>query len=271
MKTPLLLGLLTSVLTSLAHGQTGNAVSATSAGAVERFILGAENQAGPWGGNDGAGCGNELVRAAFAAAGDAVDLKVLPYVRAKTLTIEGELAGCFGMSWSAELTDQIVFAAKPLYQVQCVLLRRRGSPVKFQALGELPPKTVLGLVRDYEYPAGVRATATRGVLIEETNSEVQNLEKLAAGRIDAVVVNCDALKSLPLLLKEAGVEGEIESVSLVGVMDTFVGFSVRNPAGLRAREHFDRGMAIILANGTYDAIMQTWIRKSSPRETGREK
>ena len=35
--------------------------------AAQALVLGAEDEAGPWGGPDGAGCGNDLVRAAYQA------------------------------------------------------------------------------------------------------------------------------------------------------------------------------------------------------------
>jgi polar amino acid transport system substrate-binding protein len=232
--------------------------------AGERFVLGAEDQAGPWGLGDGTGCGNDVVKTAFAASGDSVVLEIYPYGRAKKKAIKGELTGCFAMSWEPGLKDKIIFSEKPLYKVQYILVKRHGSKVQDRSINGLAPKSILGLVKDYEYPLDVRAVANNGVLIEETASEVQNLKKLAAGRIEATVVNCESLKSLSYLLKQAAVEGKIDSISVVGIEGSFVGFSLRNPSGMRAKERFDNGMAIILKNGTYDSILRIWFNKCNP-------
>jgi polar amino acid transport system substrate-binding protein len=237
---------------------------AIGANAGETFVLGAEDQAGPWGQSDGTGCGNDIVKAAFAASGDSAILETYPYGRAKKKAIDGKLTGCFAMSWEAKLKDKIIFSKTPLYQVQYILVERHGSRTQDRTMNGLAPKSILGLVKDYEYPSDVRVVVQKGVLIEETASEVQNLKKLAACRIGATVVNCESLKSLNYLLKQAAVEGKIDSISVVGIEGSFVGFSLRNPSGMRAKERFDNGMAIILKNGTYDSILKSWLNKCNP-------
>ncbi len=236
----------------------------------ETFVLGAEDQAGPWGQADGTGCGNDIVKAAFAAVGDTVIFKVLPYVRAKKMALQGELSGCFAMSWMDDLKGTIIFASKPLYTVQYILVTRHSVTNINSSLDKLPLKSILGLVKDYEYPAKVRAMSQKGISIEEVASEEQNLKKLAVGRIDATIVDCDPLKSLCFLLKQSGVTGKIDSVSVVGVQGAFVGFSVRNPLGVLAKKHFDTGFEIILANQTCGSIIQSWITKYNQSLQGRK-
>jgi polar amino acid transport system substrate-binding protein len=229
--------------------------------AGEVFVLGAEDQAGPWGRSDGTGCGNDIVKAAFAASGDSVVLDILPYARAKKMAVDGELAGCFAMSWEDRLKGKMTFAANPLYKAQYIMVGSHTAANKKQSIDKLPPKSILGLVKDYEYPPVARGVAAEGVIIEETASEVQNLKKLAAGRLDATIVNCDPLKALRFLFKQAEVEEKVDSMSVVGSEGSFVGFSLRNPSGMRAKERFDKGMAIILKNGTYDSTVKSWISK----------
>jgi len=236
--------------------------------AAETFTLGAEDQAGPWGRSDGTGCGNDIVRAAFRAAGDSVVLNILPYVRAKKMTMGGELSGCFSMSREPEFKGKILFAINPLYNVQVILLVKHSAKTTIHGLCDLSDKNSIGLVKDYEYPPEVRDVYKRGVRIEETASEVQNLKKLAAGRIDAAVVCCDPLKSFSLLLKQSGAGHNIDSVSIVGVQGSFVGFSIKNSCGLRAKAQFDKGMELILTNKTCDSIVNTW-RNTLPEKGGK--
>ncbi len=236
-------------------------VLSMEAHAGEIFVLGAEDQAGPWGQSDGTGCGNDIVKAAFAASGDSVVLEILPYARAKKMTMDGELTGCFAMSWMTEFKDKIIFAAKPLYQVEVTLLARHGDTMKIVSLADLPPGSILGLVKDYEYHPEVRMADNRNIIIEEVASEKQNLKKLAAGRIRATVICRDPLKSFSWLSKQAEVEGKVDSVAVVGIQGSYVGFSLRNQQGMRAKKHFDKGLAIIKQNGTYDSILRAWLTK----------
>jgi polar amino acid transport system substrate-binding protein len=229
--------------------------------AGEKFVLGAEDQAGPWGRSDGMGCGNDIVKAAFAASGDTAILMILPYARAKQMAVDGKLEGCFAMSWMTEFKGKIIFAAKPIYKVEVTLLTRHDDTLKATSLADLPQGSILGLVKDYEYHPEVRMSDNRNLIIEEVASEQQNLKKLAAGRIRATVVCCDPLKSFHWLLKQAEVEGKVDSAAVVGIQGSYVGFSLKKPSGVLAKKQFDKGMAIIKKNGTYDSILKIWLNK----------
>jgi polar amino acid transport system substrate-binding protein len=225
---------------------------------AETFTLGAEDQAGPWGQSDGTGCGNDIVRAAYAASGDSVILKILPYVQAKKLTFDGELVGCFSMAWEEKFEGYINFAERPLYVVECTFVAKKGRKANFFSLDQMPAGATLGIVTGYEYPSVIRNAGGRGIKIEESSSEEQNLRKLAAGRIDATVLQCDPLKTLHVLINKAGVNDKIDSCCTMGIMASYIGFNSSEPGGMRAKSSFDRGMKIIQDNGVYNTILKKW-------------
>lgn len=230
---------------------------ALNAGAAQ-FTLGAENAAGPWGLEDGTGAGNEVVVEAFKAAGEEVRLTVLPYARAKALTLEGELDGCFAMAWEPALEGRVVFAAAPLYSVRAVFFENSAAPIKTASIAEFPKDATLGVVTGYEYPEPVNALKQRGVRFQEATSEEINLRHLAAGRVSSVVLVLDALKSDGYILHKAQVQSRVRRAFEAGGQGSYVGFSTKSPRGLKAKEAFDRGYAIIRENGVYQAIITRW-------------
>lgn len=244
----LVIGLMFSVATSIL-------------GAQPPFVLGAEDAAGPWGQADGTGCGNDIVLEAFAAAGYPVKLETLPYARAKAMTLLGKLDGCFAMSYEPDLAEQIVLAETPLYTVTAVLVRRLSVAAPLRSLSDLPAQAVVGIVRDYEYPTAFTDLQKHGLKFESGSSEVQNLRKLAAGRLDFVVLMLDELKSFDYLIKSAQVEGQVEQFLTAGKQGSYVGFGRHSASGLAAKRAFDRGYDLIRQNGQAERILLLWKKR----------
>jgi ABC-type amino acid transport substrate-binding protein len=241
------------LLVWLALGTTLNA---------QALVLGAEDAAGPWGQTDGSGCGNEIVRAAFQAAGVPVSLRILPYARAKEGVLAGTLAGCFAMSASPELEGKVLFSREPLYSATTTFVRGRRPGPREASLERIPAGARVGIVNDYEYPQGIRNLAGRGVTLASNLSEVANLEMLAAGRLGFAVLMVDELKNLEGLLARAGVAGQVEACFSLPSVGSYVGFSLSHPQGRRAKQDFDKGFAIIRRDGTLRAILKRWKAKS---------
>ena len=89
------------------------------------------------------------------------------------------------------------------------------------------------------------------------NSEVSNLKKLAAGRVDVALILTDQIKTDSMMLKEAQAE-HMSFLFAAAPMDSYLGFSVRHPDGERARTLFNEGYRIISANGVRRAIAKKW-------------
>lgn len=224
---------------------------------AQALVLGAEDAAGPWGGADGSGCGNDIVKAAYRAVGIPAELKILPYARAKELVLKGSLVGCFAMGPSPDLKGEVIFSREPLYSPVSTFVRRRDRHQAVHALEDVPVGNTVGTVIDYEYPESMLRLFDRGVRNAPNSSESANLEMLSAGRLDLVVLQVDELKSLDFLLQEAKAKDVVVAFSLEKA-GSYVGFSRRHPRGRWAKDQFDRGFALIKADGTLAGILNSW-------------
>lgn len=228
------------------------------------LVIASEDAAGPWGRADGTGCGNDIVLAAYAAVNEPVKLEVMPYSRAKIGVLEGRYVGCFGMAWTDDLKGKVVFADKPLYSVTAVLVQSLARPLKATTAKELPAGTKVGTVFEYEYPPAFSELVKQGIVFPlAAYSEDASLKNLDLGRIDAALVVVDELKNLDFLIRQAGLEGRVGEAFAIGDQSTYVGFSTIHPAAARARQLFNKGLAVIAKNGTLKKIVDTW--KAQPR------
>ena len=124
----------------------------------------------------------------------------------------------------------------------------------------------MGTVHGYEYPPEMLdALRRRDVVLEPAANETLNLRKLAAGRIQAAVVNRDAVKSADWVAAQAGVSGRVRSVFGVDGMPAYVGFSVAHRDGAALADLFDRGHERIIASGERDRIQRRWIARAVER------
>jgi polar amino acid transport system substrate-binding protein len=226
---------------------------------AERLVILAEDDAAPWSCKDGTGLANDIVKAAFAAGGVDIDLQVLPYERAKQQVVKGTAVACFSMSWQPEYEGKIAFAEQPLFVCETDYFQNLGRPMTYRREGEIAAKIVVGTVVGYEYPPSVRQLEDKGLIaIEESPSEELNLRKLAAGRIDAALINHDAFKTADFLIDRAKVAGKVGLAFHCGELGSFIGFSQTNPRGQWARERFDAGHRAIAANGQLKQIEGHW-------------
>lgn len=227
------------------------------------LVLAAEDDAAPWSYADGSGYVNDLVRAVFAEAGWALQLKVMPYARCKAQAIAGTVAGCFSASRTPELETQLLYPALPVFEARNVLIVAKAS-----AWTECRPpagtgNAVIGLVRGYEYTNEVAAIGQRpGTRVELTDSEAHNLRKLRAGRLDAAVVNVDEVKRLDYLLKLAGLPDAYRSACELGALPAYVAFSRAHPQGLAARQAYDAAKLRLLRDGRLQRLQAAWRQRA---------
>lgn len=238
------------------------AASPRSDAAAEALPVAVEDDAAPWSNADGSGFANDLVRAVFAEAQLPVRLTVAPYARCKQLALDGETAACFSMSPAPELEGRIALADKPLFTCNADFFQATERALKATKPGDLPRGTRLGVVIGYEYPAELKSLEAAGVVVlEEAASEEINLRKLAEGRLDAALINHNAVKSASEMVKRAGVAGKVERAFPCGELKSFIGFSLRHPRGPEALAAFNAAFARLQANGGLAAIEKSWQTK----------
>jgi polar amino acid transport system substrate-binding protein len=222
-----------------------------------------EDDAAPWAQADGTGYANDVVRAAFAAAGQTVRLSVVPYARCKQMVIDGSVAGCFAMSKEPGLEASVAFPAEPLFVCQSEFVQRTDDARRVASAAEVARGTVLGVVLGYEYPPQVAAWLREGhVQLDESRSEELLLRKLAERRIDAALVNDNDTKPLAYTAAKAGVRGKVASSFQLGELRSFIGFSRHHAEGNRALAAFNAGLSTIATNGERRAIDARWAERA---------
>jgi ABC-type amino acid transport substrate-binding protein len=237
---------------------TGAAPSQSPRSSSDLEIL-VENAADPFSRADGTGYANDLVKAAFAAAGVPVTLAVVPYVRCKTKVLDGSAAACVSMSWAPAFEGHVKFSDEHLIEVHPVYFELTARPLVARSEAELGAGVRIGIIRGYEYPDSAMAVRTRGAIFDEGASEIANLKKLVAGRLDAAMVMDNQLTGTAHWLTEAGVSGLVrEAFKSASSEVGYLGVSTSHPRGLSALEQFNRGMKIIRSDGTYDQITRKW-------------
>jgi ABC-type amino acid transport substrate-binding protein len=148
----------------------------------------AEDAAPPFSQADGTGYANEVVKAAFRAAGVDVALDVVPYARCKRDVADGKVPACFAMSWYKGVEAVVTFSQEPIFQVYADVFVPRKSAGRSTQMADFGRGTTIGIVNEYEYPDEIYALRSNGAALQASANDLANLKMLAAGRIDAAVV-----------------------------------------------------------------------------------
>jgi polar amino acid transport system substrate-binding protein len=228
--------------------------------------IAAEDDAGPWSYRDGSGFANDVVEAAFKAAGEPIAISVMPYARCKEYVLRGQVAAAFSMSWLDSFKGQVLFPAEPLFSCHADYFFNPARPLKAVDEQGLAPGTRIGIVLGYEYPPSLYRLQAKGrVILEASESEDLNLKKLMLGRIDAALINYNGIKPAELMMAQAGVLGHIQRAFRCGELKSYIGFSVKSPRGADALRAFERGYQMIRTNGTLQQIEAKWAASAKQK------
>jgi hypothetical protein len=123
----------------------------------------------------------------------------------------------------------------------------------------------VGVVRGYEYRAGVEALFSGGRAVPDpADSEVSSLRKVRAGYIDAALVTVDPVKRLEFVARLADVTADFKLVCDFGGEPAFLAFSRRHPQGPAALAAFDDGMQALKRSGAVDSMQRAWLHRITP-------
>src|ERR1051326_3311348 len=217
----------------------------------------AEDGRPPFSRADGTGFANDVVRAAFKAAGIDVALDVVPYARCKKDAEDGKVPACFGMSWYQGVEKSIVFSDQPIFTVHADVFLARGTAGVARA-EDLRAGSVAGIVNEYEYPDAVYNLRRSGIVLQAANDDITNLKLLARKRLDAAIIMTNDLVPQTQKAVQAGVALQVAYAFRLGQEDAYVGFSRKPPRGEAARRSFNEGYKRILADGTVQALRRKW-------------
>lgn len=236
-----------------------------SAHAASEMTIMVEDASEPFSRADGSGYANDLVRAAYKAAGVDLTLSVVPYARCREYLKKARVPACFAMSWSKDLENTgIVFSKEPLFEVYADVFINGASPKTPKTLADIRPGSMVGIINGYEYPHEVAALEKAGVRLERNTDDRANLKMLAHDRIDAVILMTSEFDDINRRLDTSKSRDSARLAFRSGLMKSYIAFNLKNPQGKLARDAFERGYALIVSSHEADRIRQRWKKLTLP-------
>lgn len=240
----------------------------TAMAAAPALTVMVEDASEPFSRADGSGYANDLVRAAYQAAGVRLTLNVVPYARCKEYLKRAMVPACFAMSWSKDLDGTgIVFSHEPLFEVYADVFQKRGAPARLRSLADIPRGASLGIINGYEYPSQIARLEKKGITLQRSMDDGANLRMLAHNRLGATILMTSELDDIGGRLERGGAQNSVRFAFRSGLMKSYIAFNLKNPQGEMARDAFERGYRLITLSHEKDRIRRLWIarlRRGSP-------
>ena len=127
---------------------------------------------------------NHVITEAFQRKGYTVKYTYLPWKRAVMETTNGQYSALSYVYWSKDREKEF-YLSDPISEEKIVFFHLKSKPIKdWKTLDDLK-NYKFGATRGYTYTKEFwEATKTRRLMVDVTNSDLQNFKKLLAGRID---------------------------------------------------------------------------------------
>lgn len=201
--------------------------------------------------NPSGGLSSEIVKAAFATQGYDMNLEFVAWVRA----LSDLKSGSYDLipdAWMSEERKKDYLFSDPYLVNEVKFLTRKGETFAFDGLKSLTGKRV-GIIRGYAYSD--EFTKATDFQKEEVVDFVQNVRKLVDNRIDLTLE--DEITAIDSIKKsdEALLKKVEFSKSAFAKNDLYVITGKAHPKGKEIIDSFNKGLAEIKANGTYQKIM----------------
>ncbi len=227
-----------------------------SLAAPERVLLAAEDDWYPYSAKideQAEGRSVDIVRAAYEAVGAELDLDVVAFNRGFIRTKEGRYAGVFNAGINNEVRRNYLIPRNTIALSEQLVVARLGEP--FQNRQSFNNKR-LTLTLGYTYPTDITEDPRNQV--KRTVGDINNLRMIGAERADFTII--DRLVLLSIFKKEPELKQKLTIVGKLEPHKIYVLFS-KTDDGRRALLLFDKGMDIIIRNGTLQKIVDTWEAK----------
>lgn len=198
------------------------------------------------------GMSAEIVRAAFASTGTAVELQSYPYSRCMELTRSGTLAGCFNTAPDSRIEAQFLLPEQALFSDDILLWAQAGAP-PVQSLEDLVGKRIAVTIG---YTYGERFDNYPGIYRIPVRRDLNSFLMLQRERVDYVIAYRATAQAL--LQENPHLAGRFDAVAVVHRPAMHLSFSRQHPAARALRQRFDEGMRQIRDDGTYQRILEHW-------------
>ncbi len=189
---------------------------------------------------------------AFRREGYTVQVRFLPWVRGLAYAKEGAVDGMAGI-WHSSEREQWFMYGQSVVSNKIGFFERVDHPITFKALTDLRPY-VIGTVRAYANPPAFDAAQLH---TEEAVDDSTNLRKLAAGRLDLVLVDKAVAQDLidqqlPELKDQlAWVEPPVD------ILPLYIAISRQTPNAAKKLAALNAGIDSMIHDGTMLKLLAT--------------
>ena len=217
----------------------------------------------------------ELVRAAFARSGYRVDIAFYPPSRARSLAESGEVDGWMPVYADPALGDNFILSA-PFPGDHLGLLKRRESIIRLGKDAARHPVAALEALSRYRFGAtrgtlpAPAAEATGRLRRELVSQDLQNLDKLAYGRIDVAIIDKYVAADLMALHRPHFI-GKLEFLTPALFSSPFhLAFPLAQARHIELRQAFNNGLKALEKDGSLLRILSRHgLAAPSPTRSGR--
>jgi polar amino acid transport system substrate-binding protein len=184
---------------------------------------------------------------------DKLDYQLMPWSRAVEAAREGQLEAVAGAT-QADAAG-FVFGTEPMGMSVNVIITRRGSNFRYQGAESLKALK-LAAVQDYSYgeevDAYIAANRDKVDLLSGDDVTVQNLRKLLAKRVDAVIEDMNVAE---YSLAAQGMDGLVEIHPIDEATALYIAFAPGNPIAAEQARQLDEGVRKLRRNGTLSRLL----------------
>jgi len=189
--------------------------------------------------------------AAFLHSGDQLVIHFAPWKRAILLAEKGETNGILSVWYSKERSTVLAYS-NPIYSNEIGFYARKDNPIDVSDLSQLKALKI-GVVRGYLNPPAFDAA---DLTTDPASDDADNLLKLAAGRIDLVLIDKQLARYLlRTRLKSIGNQ-LIWLPPPIDTLQLYVAFSRKSPGWEKRLAHLNAGLAAIQKDGTLARLTQ---------------
>lgn len=142
---------------------------------------------------EGQGLSVRVARAAFEAMGHDLEVTFFPWQRAVQTGLGSGYVGYFPEYFDQDLADERCAFSEPMGSGPLGLVESTETPIEWQDLADLRGLTI-GTVAGYVNTKAFDTAVAEGRLtVDPANDDMTNVRKVAAGRLDAAVIDANVL------------------------------------------------------------------------------
>lgn len=193
----------------------------------------------------------DIVAEVFKRSGVEIEVSFLPWTRAVIMMEGSQYDGCYPMYW-AEKREEKLFYTDTIVYGDVVYYKRKDRDISFEKLEDLKPYRigiVAGYVNEKDFDNADFLTK------EEVSTDLQNLKKLADGRVDLIVI--DEFTAMYLVQQNPELAGKMEAIyPPMESKSVHLCMSKDLPDSVNNLRMFNNGLKELKEDGTYDKLLE---------------